>query len=189
MKRKYGKYLTMVAFIWAGCAVLFVIANTVFLSPQVKLRKQITAELAEKKQMFELAENASMKENKKRLVGQVEGLRRLLKNFAVDFDGITDLTFDISQVANTRRVSSFSIMPKKQTGDSTLRQCDYISESRLDIRFTAGFNQFAALLNDLERNSPTVFIENFEIVRSEEDDLSHEVDMTLAVFVRKPTKG
>jgi len=63
--------------------------------------------------------------------------------------------------------------------------CDYIYENYIDISFNAGFSQFAALLNALERHWPVVFVDKFTITRSRQDNLERPVTMNLTVFVKK----
>ena len=41
----------------------------------------------------------------------------------------------------------------------------------------------AKFINELERSRPVIFVDNFEIKRSEEDDGRNEVDMVLVFFV------
>jgi hypothetical protein len=67
--------------------------------------------------------------------------------------------------------------------------CDRLSANHIDVRFTGSFLQFAAFLNMLERHRPVVFVDKFEIKRSQQDSLSHKVRMNLAVLVRSQPVG
>jgi Tfp pilus assembly protein PilO len=184
MIHKYGKYLTTVGVAWGICALLLLGFYLFFVSPQNKARKQISRELAEKQQACESAEKAATEENKKRLAAQIENFRKSLESFVLDGRHSTDLTFDISRIANDRRVSSFSIGPRTDKTNPKLFGCSYISEEGLKIAFNAPFNDFAALLNDMERHSPVIFIDDFTITRAKAGDSLHQADMTLAVFVK-----
>ena len=95
------------------------------------------------------------------------------------------MTFDISQIANEKKIASFSIKTKDDRRGPAIPKYTYISENHIDVSFTAGFNQFAAFLNALERHRPVIFIDRFEITRSEQDSSGHEASMRLSVFVRK----
>ena len=75
-----------------------------------------------------------------------------------------DLTFDINRMAGDRGIESFNIknratklvrMKRMKTG--------LCSRSWMEVRFTADFNQFASLLNALERHRPVVFVDKFSM--------------------------
>jgi hypothetical protein len=120
------------------------------------------------------------------LCEQIENLRNKLKNFVIDFKDSANLTFDISQIAGQKGVSSFSIETKKGSGPPQKTSDKHLSESYIDISFSAvDFNQFAALLNALERHQPVIFVNKFAITRSKKGESEHQVKMNLAVFVRK----
>jgi hypothetical protein len=186
MKSVYGKYFTKVALIWTGCFVLFFFVYMLMLSPQKNTKKQLEKQLEEKKQMHEFALKASQNENRVQLSEQIENLRNKLKNFVVDFRDSANLTFDISQIASEKGVGSFSIETKKGSAQPQKTSFKHLSENYIDISFSASdFNQFAALLNALERHQPVIFVNKFEINRSKKGDSQHQAKMNLAVFVRK----
>lgn len=183
MKSVYGKYFTKVALIWTGCFVLFFLVYMFMLAPQKNRIEQLKKQLEEKKQMCDSALKASQRETRIQLNEQIEQLQSKLKNFVIDFKDSTNLTFDISQIANEKEVTSFSIETKKGGGN---KKDKYVSESRIDISFsTSDFNRFASLLNALERHRPVIFVDNFAITRSDKGNSEHRVKMNLAFFVRK----
>jgi Tfp pilus assembly protein PilO len=108
-----------------------------------------------------------------------------LNDFVIESDDSANLTLDISQIASEKKLDSFMIKTKENRENSAIPDCKYITEDRIDIGFNAGFNQFAAFLNALERHQPVVFIDTFSIARSKQDDSGHKVNMNLAVFARK----
>jgi lipopolysaccharide export LptBFGC system permease protein LptF len=186
MKSVYGKYFAKVALIWMGCFALFFFVYMLMLAPQKNNKKQLEKKLEEKKQMHEFALKASQNETRAQLSDQIESLRNELKNFVVDFKDSANLTFDISHIANEKGVGSFSIETKKGSAPPQKTADKHISESYIDISFsTKDFNQFAALLNALERHKPVIFVNKFDITRSKKGDSEHQVKMNLAVFVRR----
>lgn len=187
MKSVYGRYFTRVALIWTGCFILFFFVYMLMLAPQKNNKEQLKKQLEEKKQMYSSALKATQKETQIQLNEQIKHLRNRLKDFVIDFEDAADLTFDISQIANAKEVNSFSIETNKRDNSRDPAMSDkYIFESHIDISFlTAGFNQFAALLNALERHRPVIFVDRFEITRSNKDSSDRQVKMNLAVFVRK----
>jgi Tfp pilus assembly protein PilO len=181
----YRKHLTTFALVWSGCFVLLFLIYMLMLAPQQRSKRQSDKELAEKRQVYETAVKAAQERTKRKLNEQIERLQYSLKEFAIDSKDSANLIFDIRQIATDKEVGSFEIEPKDTRG--VLRKSDlkHISESQIDISFTAGFNQFAALLNALERYRPVVFVDKFKITRSKDVESGHKVDMGLAVFVRK----
>jgi hypothetical protein len=108
-----------------------------------------------------------------------------MNGLVINSEDTANLIFAISQIANAKRVSEFRIGPKKQHLGSKLSNCEYIGENCIGISFSSGFNQFATLLNALERHQPVVFVDGFEITRSDQGKSGHKVDMDLAVFVKR----
>ncbi|MDD5063447.1 MAG: GspMb/PilO family protein [Phycisphaerae bacterium] len=186
MKSVYRKYLTKVALAWMSCFVLFFFAYMLMLAPQKNSKEQLNRLLEEKKQMYSSALRATQKETQVQLNEQIEQLRDKLKDFVVDFEDSTDVTFDISQIANAKEVTSFSIETNKRDNRTPTESDKYIFESRIEVNFlTTDFNQFAALLNALERHRPVIFVDSFAITRSYKDSADRQVKMSLVVFVRR----
>ena len=183
--KTYKKYLTTAGLIWAACFVVFLLVYVLVLGPQKNRKKRVEGELAEKKQIYESALTASQKETKARLNGQIEHLRNRLKDFVVDFDDSANLTFEISQIANDKKVASFSIKGKESSVLSGEPVSKYISENHIVISFTGGFNQFATFLSALERHRPVLLVDKFAITRSGQEDSIFRVSLNLAAFVRK----
>ncbi len=191
MKPIHKKYLTTVTLIWAAFAVLFLIAHSFVLVPQKKTRKQTEQQLAEKEKMYNSVREMAQEETKIKLNAQVKNLQNTLKDFVIDFEDSTNLTFDISQIANDKNIDSLSIKTKDKQKRRTATESDpkYIQENRTDISFAADFNQFAALLNALERHRPVVFVDNFSIKHSKKNITGNEVTMNISFFVKKRDDG
>lgn len=182
----YRKYFTIVAIIWAVCLIPFALIYMIALAPQQKSKKQVENQLAETKQTYDSATKASQEETKTRQKEEIENLQNKLKDFTVDFEDSANLTFDISQIANEKKVGSFSIkMQEGNKGAAARTDLKHLQENQININFEGDFNQFATFLNALERHRPVVFVDNFKITRSQREDSGHKVNMKLAVFVRK----
>jgi Tfp pilus assembly protein PilO len=181
----YKKYLTRTAIVWAACLALFVLAYIFVLEPQIDNIKRIDNELTKKKQQYEMAQKATHEETKARLNEEIEGMRDKLKGFVVDLKDSTNLTFDIGQIANEEKLSSFSIKNNDKRGISEIPDCNNICESHIDIDFVAGFNEFATFVNALERHQPVLFVNEFTINRSNKNESAYQVTLDVAAFVRK----
>jgi len=186
----YRRYLITLALIWMGCSILFCFAYMLVLAPQKRSKARLEKQLAEKKQMYETVREASQEQARVRLAEQIERLQNELSDFTADLEDSANLIFDISQFASGRKVDSFSVRSKDGSSGSPMPNCKCISENRLDVSFgAADFNQFATFLNALERHQPIIFVDKFKIIRSTQDKSGHQVNMELAVFVRKQQLG
>jgi len=181
----YKKYLTRAAIVWAACLVLLLLVYMTALRPQKSNKKRLEKKIAEKKQIYKSAQRAAQEETKIQLNEQIERLRNRLQDFVIDFEDSANLTFDISQIANEKKVTSFSVQNKDDRGVSVIPDCNYIRENHIDISFTARFNQFATFVNALERHRPVLFVNEFIITRSNNDESAYQVSLDVAAFVRK----
>ena len=181
----YRKYLTRVAIAWAACLLLFFLVYILVLEPQKSSRKHLESTLAENKELYEFAQRATQEQTKIRLHKQIDGLQDRLKDFVVDFEDSANLTFDIGRIANEEDVSSFSIKHNDKQGVSEIPDCTSICENHIDISFIAGFNQFATIVNALERHQPVLFVNEFIISRSNKGESTYQVSLDVAAFVKK----
>ena len=183
--KTHKKYLTTAGILWAACFAVFLLAYILVLGPQKNLEKRVENKLTERKQVYESALRAARKETKIRLNEQIERLQSRMEDFVIDFEDSANLTFDISQIANEKKVASFSIKSKDTRGPSKKSEAKYIRENHIVISFIGGFNQFAAFLNALERHRPVLFVDKFSITRSGQDDSAFQVSLNVAAFVKK----
>src|SRR4030043_1734731 len=131
MKSIYIRYFKRVAFIWACCFALLFFAYMLMLAPQKKTKAQLKKQLEEKKKMYASALKATEKETQIQLNEQIEQLRNRLKDFVIDFEDATNLTFDISQIASEKEVASFSIETSKKSGGGDNSSDKYVFESQI----------------------------------------------------------
>ena len=183
------KSLKISAAIWAGCLVLFVLIYILVLRPQNRDRKRLENEFVEKKQTYEFAQNAAREETQNRLIEQIRDLRNDLDVFITDFRDSANLIFDISRIAREKNVASLNVENEKANAASNEDLAKNISENRINISFTAGFNQFAAFLNALERHQPVLFVNEFKLIRSNQNESAYQVQMDVAALIKKQQDG
>jgi len=181
----YRKYFITTAFIWAACLVLSLVVYILVLRPQKCSEKRLEERLAEKKQLYESALEAAQRESRIQVDQEIERLKNRLEDFVADFEDSPNLTFDISQIATEKKVTSFSVKSRENHEVSAIPNCSHICESHMDIGFSAGFNQFATFLNALERHRPVLFVDTFMVTRSKQDGPGYQVSLNVAVLVRK----
>ncbi len=182
MKQIHKKYLTNMILVWAGCFILFLFVYLLILAPQNKTKKRIQTKLAQMKKQYFDAQQVVQSKNQKNLKKKIENLRRNVGDFVINFEDSANLTFDISQIADRLKVTALSINSK---GSQPIADCTRISENQVYISFNAAFNQFFALLNELERHRPVVFVNKFAISRLNNNYSGNDVSMELSVFVTK----
>ena len=182
----YRKYLLASGVIWAACLMLSILAYFMVLGPQIQARKRLESEFAEKKQTYEFAQNAAKEETKKRLRRQIEELQNKLGLFVINFKDSTNLSFDISQIAGEKKVTSLTVENKKSNSvNPTVSDPNTILESHISVSFISGFQQFATFLNALERNKPVLFVKEFTVALSNRNDSAYQVKLDVTAFVRK----
>jgi len=171
---------------WAACLIVFLFVYMLVLAPQQERKKQINKKLADIKNEYHSVLTALKKEKQKQIEEQIVQYQNQLKDFALNAEDSDNLTFDISEIAREQKLDFFSITGKNNRGLSAIPNCKHIYENYLDISFIAGFNRFATFLNALERHHPVVFVDSFTVTPSRRRDVpGHQVNMTVAVFVKK----
>lgn len=169
--------------------MLSLFAYIVLLAPQQKIKKTVESQLGDITKKYNSALTADQEDTKKKKNEEIEKLLDTVRKFAYEVEDSANLTFDISQIANDKKVNSFSIKIQEDIRGAQKSDLKYIQESNIDIGFAGDFNQFATFLNALERHQPVVFVDNFKITRSTLEDSNHKANMRLAVFSRKPQDG
>ena len=185
MKSNIKKGYTTVGLIWAACGILLFFAYMLILQPQRQSKKDMAKQLIECELAYKAAVKAAEEETQTRLSSQIMSLQARLANFVVDFTESANLTFDISEIAGRQDIEAFDIKGQEKRSTSDMPTFDYIDEDYFEVGFDAGFNQFAAFVNALEKHEPILFIDKVTITRSEHFDQGHQVNLNLAVLVKK----
>lgn len=183
---RYKKYFLVSGVIWAACLIVSIVAYVLVLGPQVQAGKRLESEFAEMKQTYEFAQNDAKEETKKRLHQQIEKLQNKLDLFVINSEDSANLSFDISQIAGEKKVTSLTVENKKSNrAGPAVSDANNIAESYLSVSFIAGFQQFATFLNALERNKPVLFVKEFTVALSNQNDSAYQVKLDVMALVRK----
>jgi len=189
MKTRRKDYIKKVFFLWLICFFVFLVVYLLLIGPQKNRVERVHKILMETKQVYEKSLAASQKKNQTMYQKKLEKLGKKLHTFVVDTEDTANLTLDISEIANKKNISSFSIEEQGKLADnnSKISGCERITENFIKIAFSADFADFATFLNAMERHRPVVFVDMFEISRSYHDDSKPKAEMELSIFVRKQT--
>lgn len=186
MKSHDRKFYSTVGLALAACLILLFFAYMIVLEPQRQNKESVANKLIEQKRAFEAAQNAAKQETQDRLTSQVADLKNTLNKFVVHVGEPATLMFDISGAAGRQQLKAFSIKSKQSRTTPGTPEFTYITESRFDVSFDAGFEQFTTFLSTLERHDPTLFVDKFVITRSDKPGQGHPVTLDFAVLVEKP---
>jgi Type II secretion system (T2SS), protein M subtype b len=175
----------MMGIVWGSSLLLFAIAYYMVITPQLKVRARLLKEVTDKKNLLNMAINASTEENKKKLAGDVELLRSRLNNYVSEYEESANLTFAISRIAGDKQVNAFTVKTSEQDKQQDNLTSKNLQENHMEISYTSDFTQFVNFLNTLERHQPVVFVDRFKIQRGDQSGTSNKVDMSLSFFVKR----
>lgn len=187
----YKKYIMIMSAVWIACLLLFAAAYMVVLKPQADTKKHLAKKLAEKKQEHKAAQKAAEERTRTELNEQIARLREKLGDFVVDFEDAADLNFDITQIAREEDVASLSVGSGKstKTAKTSVSDSNSIEENYIDISFVAGFNQFASIVNNLERHRPVIFVHEFNLSPANQNKEAYQVTLDVRALIRKPQEA
>jgi hypothetical protein len=190
MRPVYKKHLMTMGLIWAISLLLLSLAYVFMIVPQGKKLKAVNDGVVDRRQQYQLAKEAGADDIMVEWQSELEKLKNRFTEFVTDFEDSSNLSFAISRILNNiGAISSASIESPPQSY-SEISGSEHLAQISTKIQFTATFNQFALVINSLERHKPVFFIDSFSISRSKGPELktSHEVSMNLTSLVRKPAE-
>jgi len=187
--RKYKNYFKISGLILIVSLIAFALVFFFIINPKIKLKKDIVNKLNQSKQEYEMAQLAASPKTQANINEEVGVLQDRLNDFVLDYKSAADLTFDISQIASECSVSSFSVQSSDMQMIPSVSDPNNIFEKRIKVSFMAGFPEFAAFLNSLERHEPVLFINEFVLSRHNKDKTIFQVSLELAALVQKQEKN
>jgi len=186
MKTNTEKYLKIAAMVWSGCFVVFLLVFVLILYPLNKRQNQIESEFRKLKIDADAAFIASQEQTKQRMKELVKKTNDRLGDFMIEADRTSNISHEIIQLSNKIGLN-IEVIPAAQR-NTAFDECKYVSGQYFQISFTAGYNEFARFLNELERYRPVIFIDTFSITKSRPDEARPVINMNLAVLVAKNEK-
>lgn len=171
--------------VWGASFFLFAMVYYFFITPQLKIKAQLQQEAAEKKGRFDMALNASLEDNKKKLAAEVESLKARLSNYVSEYEDSPNLTFAVSRIAGDRQVKAFTVKTPENGRQPDKLATNNLQENKMEISFASDFLQFANFINTLERHQPVVFVDRFRLQRDGQSGSANKVDMSLSFLVRR----
>ncbi|MGD0551690.1 MAG: GspMb/PilO family protein [Sedimentisphaerales bacterium] len=185
----YRKYIITMGIVWGVSFFLSAITYYIFITPQSKIKAQLQEEATEKKGRLEMAFDASLEDNRKKLAAETESLKTMLSNYVSEYEDSPNLTFAVSRIAGDRQVRAFTVKTPEISRQPDQLATKNLQENKMEISFASDFMQFANFVNTLERHQPVVFVDRFRVQRDGQSGAANRVDMSLSFFVRRKQAG
>lgn len=180
-----SKYAIVNLAVWAS-AVVFVGGGYLLLyQPQAIELAQVQKQYTESQSELEQARLAARDQTKEKMKQQYEETDRLISEFSTGQEKMTEVVFQIGQIANDLRLAEFSSKNEKKNDQSTVGKSETLDEGWFNVEFFATFNQFAEFINRLERHCPVVFVEEIGFRRGTSQSKGHAVSLRLSFLAEK----
>ena len=182
MKTFSRQYCTKICTVWCIFFVVLLLSHLLVLRPQRKTRDKVLSDLAKVEQEYNL--------NRKSIYAQVnEGqeksadeLGAQLSDFVFSKDKQGTFSLEISRIAEENGISS-PVVRDRTAGVKGKKQ-EYILENHLFVQFESNFNRFARFLNSLERHSPIIFVDNFQLTEGSDENTA-KINMMLTILANQ----
>jgi hypothetical protein len=189
MRPVYKRHLIITGSIWSISLSLLLLIHFFVIVPQRKKLNDINCNVVKYRRQYKLAKEADVDAIVVEWKSELKELKKMFTKFVTDFEDSTSLSFAISRMLGDAGVS-LSATIESPMSYSEIPGSEYLVRLNTRIQFTATFNQFAQVLNSLERYTPVFFVDKFSISRSSQAgrQLGQKVLMDLTSLVKKPTE-
>jgi len=182
---KLGKYAIITLSVWAVSVVVIGGGYVLLYQPQKLELAQVRKQSSESQAELEKAQVAAQDQTKEKMKLRCEETSRLISGFSTRPDKMTELVFQVGQIANDLHLAEFSSKNEKRKDQSTVEKSKALEEGWLNVEFFATFNQFAEFVNRLERHCPVVFVEEVSFRRGTSKGKGHAVSLRLSFLAEK----
>ena len=183
MKALPKKYYVILAVVWVATVVVCGGGYYFLLKPQSDSIAKTKNQLATAEEEYKQAQMAKNAQYKAQLQEKLQAGKDKIRSFIAEPAKLAGITFEINQIASELNVEDFSSKRNETMSSKELPDCERLGEQCIDIKFDSQFNQFARFVNLLERHTPFIFVESFEVIRSTQADKNHKVKMSLSYFI------
>lgn len=167
-----------------GAVLVMVCIFVCVLCPQRKQIMEVQGRIGEVKDLLVTQRTNGGNGQVAKLEEAISSAQEVLRRYVVSPEQASDLSFDINRIATEIGVHDLGSTNRTQDSYGAINECLHIREGRILIDFKSSFSQFARFINSLERNTPVIFVDEFNIKRSKDDAIgAHDVTMVLTFFV------
>ena len=148
---------------WAICLAALAVFHFAVVSPQAQALAAGRAQAVAKAQRFSLLRDAKSARGQQRLKEQQEEIERRYTDFVFTSEQMNELDFRIRAIAEKNGIREFSARHLGTVSKIGTTELKRIAQRDLVLSMTSGFPEFLHFLNELERNQPIVFIDQFTL--------------------------
>ena len=182
------KYFKPILILWVACILICLVIFLLVWQPRHLLTSNTRVQAEQKEKEYEAIVESTTPASQAILQNNMKEALDRLNAFAVELGQSSELPLDISRVGGQIPLDKFSSQSKTEKAFMEIPNCVNIGEQYIEVTFKGSFNQFAIFLNAMERFRPIIFVDRFKINKARRSAINpdeHEVNMTLAVLVRK----
>lgn len=185
---KTKKYWIGAGVFWTPWVILMASLYLFGLQPQALKYKAVHEELAASNERVSVARLSSLEDTRQRQIDLLAELQGRVNEFLVAPDQQDRILFEISRLANAYGLADYAGKSRPDLWGAEEGEPVMIQRMWLTITFKAPFQQFAAFINAMERNTPAIFVESAGIERSRENPKHHRAKLLIAFFTRPASK-
>ncbi len=183
MKASEKHLIVKVAVIWGLCAFAVMAFYLGVVFPAQRSAQEVSRCLDEMTRRYEEAGEFVRSRCLEEMRRQVVLLRAELEKYLVSSDAARDSTSRISQIAQRAGIKGYSTRYRNSSSVAELDNCLHVGASWVNISWKGDFEQFARLVNELERHRPVVFVDGFLISRSDKAGPGCQIELSLIILV------
>ena len=184
MKASVKHLIVKVAVVWDICALALMVFYMGVVFPAQRSARQVNRRLDEITGRYEEACEFVRGKHLEEMRRQVDLLRAELGKYLVSRDEARDNASGISRIAEQAGIKGYSTRYRNSSLIEELDNCLHVGASCVNISWTGDFEQFARLVNELERHRPVVFVDGFLISRPDNPAAEGcQIELSLVILV------
>ena len=187
MNKEYLRKLKVrLAVVWAVGMVICGITYLFVLKPQQNEMNKIVKEIQQKQLEHQQLLEADKPEEKVKILKHLAQVDEQLNQFVLNIEERGNVTLLLSDAASKSGVEGFSSESMSQGGREFIKiaNCPTVGENYYEVSFTGNYLATSQFINQIEKNSPILYIDNLKITTSANQDEAPQVTMALTALVR-----
>lgn len=183
MKASEKHFMVKAAAVWGVCALAVIAFYLGVVFPSQRSVEQVSSRLDEITRRYEQASEFVRSRRLEEMRRHVVLRQEELAKYMVVGDAARDNASGISQIAERAGIKGYSTRYRGICLIAELDNCVYVGVSRIDISWKGDFEQFARLVNELERHRPVIFVDDFVISRPDNPAEGCQIALSLVILV------
>ncbi len=181
------KYITITATYCVVSLLLLGSAAFLLMVPESRSLDALTQDLEKIQQKHHSITETGSPQSKEDTIKHLEDVTRQLDDFVVDSEAAAKLTFSIRQIAADLKLNNFSSKRMESQSTEIDKELKNLGQIWIEVKFESSFNQFAKFVNQLERHYPVIFVEQFSLLRLQNEPKKASVKMGITFLTQNQT--